>query len=249
MNEQLKFLIELQELDSFVLSKAERIDLIPLKLDKYKSPFQEAQELFQKARSKQDILNKKKKDKDLQLDEMQDKIDKLKSRSSDIKTNKEYEAHLKEIQGFEKNMTAIEDELLGIMEELENYEKGLKEEEMKVKAAEDDFKQQEQVLMEEQKKLQAELDLEKTKKDEYISRIDEELYTQYMNLMEKYGDKAVVETRNEICLGCNTNIPPQLYNDIKKNVDIYRCFYCTRILYYKESPLPEEQSQDPAAKS
>lgn len=244
MNEQLKFLIELQALDSSIMLIVENVDAIPRKLDQFKSPLQEANEKFQKAKIKLDALNKKKKIKDLQLDEFQDKIDKLKSKSSGIKTNKEYEAHLKEIQGFEKNISKIEDEILIIMEEIEAYEKDLKEEEMKVKTAEDAFKQQEKVLGEEQKKLQAELEAEKAKRKDFVLRIDKGNYTQYINLLKRFGDKAVVETRNGICLGCNTNIPPQLFNDIKKNDNLYSCFYCKRFLYFKGSPSSNNQAQE-----
>jgi predicted nucleic acid-binding Zn-ribbon protein len=246
LNEQLKFLIELQDVDSAVISAAEKIELLPQKLELFKAPLKESNELFQKARTGYDALSKKKKDKDLQLDEMQDKINKLKSRSSDIKTNKEYEAHLKEIEGFEKKMSAIEDDILVTMEEIEIFEKELKKEDLKVKKAEDELKEQERIIGDEQKKLQAELEKEKAKKDEIASKINKEIYIQYTNLLDRYGDKAVVETRNEICLGCNTNIPPQLFNDIRKNEDLFNCFYCKRFLYYKELPLNDKQDQEAA---
>jgi len=233
LNEQLKFLIELQELDSSLIAMAEKIEMIPRQLEQFNSPLQQANELFQKTSTKYSALNKKKKDKDLQLDEMQDKINKLKSRSGDIKTNKEYEAHLKEIQGFEKNMSKVEDELIAIMEELETLEKELKAEEMNLKKANEDYKRQEKILGEEQTKLRAELETEKAKRKDFVTHLDDEYYTQYMNLLKRYGDKVVVETRNEICLGCNTNIPPQLYNDIKKGDVLYNCFFCKRFIYIK----------------
>lgn len=245
MNEQLNFLIELQELDSFIISMAERIEMIPRQLDQFNSPLKQVTELFQKTKTKYTTLIKKKKEKDLQLDEMQDRINKLKSRSGDIKTNKEYEAHLKEIQAFEKNVSKVEDELIAVMEEIETFEKELKVEEMKVKKAEEDYKLQEKILGEEQKKFRAELETEKAKRKDFVSRLDEEYYTQYMNLLKRYGDKVVVETRNEICLGCNTNIPPQLYNDIKKGDVLYNCFFCKRFLYIK----PPTESADQAEAS
>lgn len=245
MNEQLKFLIELQALDSSIIAMAEKIEMIPRQLEQFNSPLQQANELFQKTKTKYDALNKKKKDKDMQLDEMLDKINKLKSRSGDIKTNKEYEAHLKEIQGFEKNMSKLEDELIGIMEEIEAFEKELKVEEMKVKDAEGDYKLQEKILGDEQKKLSAELETEKAKRKDFVARLDNENYTQYMNLLKRYGDRVVVETKNEICLGCNTNIPPQLYNDIKKGDVLYNCFFCKRFLYIK----PPDESANHAETS
>ena len=242
MNEQLKILIDLQEVDSSVLEIAEKIESFPGRLDQFKIPLKEANEFFQKAKAKIEILQKKKKDKDLKLDEIQDQIDKMKSRNSEIKTNKEYDAHLKEIESFKKKRYQIEDEILSLMEDIENYSAELQKEELKIKKAEDEFKQQEKVIEEEKKDLESEMETQKAKRDEFVVKIEKGNYTQYVNLLEKSGGVAVVQTENEICLGCNTNIPPQLFNDIKKNEGIYTCYFCKRFLFFKE---PDESENKP----
>ncbi|GBD95902.1 MAG TPA: hypothetical protein ENG83_00845 [Nitrospirae bacterium] len=237
MNEQLRRLVELQEIDSVIISLADKIELLPDKLDQFKTPLEEASASFQKFKLKHEELNKRKKNKDLELEEIQDKINKLRSRSAEIKTNKEYEAHLREIEGFEKSKSKIEDEILTLMEDIENFTKNLQEEELKIRKAEDDFQEREKLLEEEKKKLNIEMELQKAKRKDFIAGIDKEIYAQYMTLLNRSG-LAVVPAKNEVCLGCNYNIPPQLYNDIKKNEDIYTCFYCKRFLYYKE-PSPD----------
>lgn len=248
MEEQLKLLIELQEIDSFILSIAEKIESLPRRLEQFKHPLKEESESVQKAEAKSDVLNKKKKEKDMELDEIQDRINKLKARSSEIKTNKEYEAHIKEIEGFEKSKYKMEDEILSLMEDIENYSGYLKEKKMKVKKAEDEFQLQEKVLEEEKKNLHSEMEMCKSKRRDFVAGIDEENYDQYMKLLDRMGGVAIVPTQNEICLGCNTNIPPQLYNDIKKNDRIITCYYCKRLLYYKEpAPSDKESREAPPA--
>ena len=240
MNEQLKFLIALQDVDSSVLVIAEQIESLPGRLDQFKNPLKEANESFKKAQAKNEALKKKKKDKDLKLDEFQDQIDKMKSRSSEIKTNKEYDAHLKEIENFKKNIYQVEDEILSLMEDIENYSSELQEQELKIKKVEGEFKQQEKLIEEERKNLESEMETRKANRDEYVSKIEKRNYDKYNNLLERSGGVAVVRTNNEICLGCNTNIPPQLYNDIKKNEDIYTCYYCKRFLFFKEEPAQSD---------
>jgi predicted nucleic acid-binding Zn-ribbon protein len=244
LNEQLKFLIELQEIDSSILSVAEKTEALPEKLKQFRKPFQEADEAFRKAKSKFEALEKKKKDKDLKLDEIQDMIDKMKSRSGDIKTNKEYDAHLKEIEGFGKSISAVEDEILSLMEEIEEYKKTLKEEESRVNKVKDDLACQEKVIEEEKKELFSGIEDRKAKRKQIADRISEDNYKHYKNLLERYGGLAVVQTKNEICFGCNTNIPPQLYNDIKKDEDIYTCFYCKRFLYFRETSPAGNKPQE-----
>ena len=243
MNEQLKLLIELQALDTAIVSIADNMDLLPRKLAQFEDPLKESRTLYESIKKKAETLNKKKHDKDLELDEVQDKIDKLKSRSSDIKTNKEYEAHRKEIEVFENNIHKIEDEILVLMEEIEAFEGAVQKEEEKVKKAEEDFKTQENLIGEKKNKLKLEIDMYKAKRNDFAARIDKDIYDQYMQKFDRLGGLAVVQVKNEICLGCNTNIPPQLYNDIKETDKTYTCYFCKRFLYYQDPPPADENPQ------
>jgi predicted nucleic acid-binding Zn-ribbon protein len=234
LNEQLKLLIELQEIDSAIILLAEKIESHPGKLDKLKKPLKEAKAAFEKIQSKSKDLQKKRKSKEMELEELEDRIEKLRSRRSDIKTNKEYEAHLKEIDGFEVNRDKTEEDILDIMETMDNFEKDVKEEEAKVKKAENDFSTQENLIKEEQQKLGAELDEQKEKRKAFVSKLDQEVYNQYMNLLKRLGDSAVVRVNNEVCLGCNRNIPPQFYNEVKRGDALYTCYYCKRFVYYED---------------
>jgi len=56
-----------------------------------------------------------------------------------------------------------------------------------------------------------------------------------MTLLRDSGDGVAVTTaRNELCSGCDMNIPPQLYVEIRKNEEILQCPQCRRILYASE---------------
>jgi len=249
LKEQLKLLVELQQIDSSILSIVEKIESYPERINKYRIPLTQAQKAFHDFKSKSELLDKKKKAKDRELDEIQDKINKLKGRGSEIKTNKEYEAHLKEIEAFEKSKFRIEDDILAIMEDYEVFAGEVKKEEVKVRESEAEFKHQEKLLDEEKKQLQSELESLKAKRKDFSSRLDREIYDQYKTLLQRLGGLAVVQTVNEICLGCNTNIPPQLFNDIKSTGDIYTCFYCKRFLYFKEPPANEVKTEESSSPS
>lgn len=234
LNEQLRLLISLQEIDSAILSIAEEIELLPRKLEKSKAQLKEVGTSFEKVKARFEELNKNKKQKELGVEEIEDKINKLKAKSAEIKTNKEYEAYLKEIKTFENDKYQIEEEILSIMEALDSLTKGLKEEEIKLKKVEENFKQEEKLLEEEKNKLYSEMEMFKSKRRDIVRQVDEEIYGKYMTLIKSPGGVVVVRTENEVCLGCHTNIPPQLYNDIKNGNDIFVCCYCNRFLFYKE---------------
>jgi predicted nucleic acid-binding Zn-ribbon protein len=238
LDEQLELLINLQEIDSSILSITEVIELLPNKLAKVKVNLKKASDKCETVKAEHDKLDEKKKGKYNELDEMQDKIDKLKVKSTEIKTNKEYEAHLREIKNFEERKNQIEEVILSVMEKLDNFAEDLKKEQEKFRKTEEHYKHEEKVLDEEKNKLHSEMEIYKSKRKEIVRKIHEEIYDRYMDLIKSGGGKAVVQTKNEVCLGCNTNIPPQLYNDIKSDKGIFNCYYCNRFLYF--SPKTEK---------
>ncbi len=240
MNEQLVFLISIQEIDAKIFSITEEIELLPDKLGAANARLNEINTAFEKVKDEFKKSEKKRKQKEGELEELQEKLNKLRAKSTEIKTNKEYEAHLKEIKTFEDNQDKIEEEILYIMETLDTLTMDKKKEESKFREEEENFKKEEKILAEEKQKLSSGMEGLKAKREELADRIDEELYAQYMSIKKGAGGVAVVETKNEVCFGCHTNIPPQLYNDIRTNQEIYTCYNCNRFLFYSVVEKPHE---------
>ncbi len=233
MKEELRFLIELQEKDSVIIRETAFIEAIPQKLSASEEPLKNAQSAYEKHKLKYEALLKKKRDKDGQLDEINEKIKKSKARSAEIKTNKEYQAHLKEVELSEKECYTVEDEILSLMETLDVSKKELEIEEAKVRAEKDKIEVLKEKLKEdvaEKKKKAGEL---KSQRDKLVMATDRDLYNLYLKILKTKKGLAVAEAKDEICHGCNMNIPPQLFVEIKKNDNIIQCPQCTRILYWK----------------
>jgi len=235
VNEQIKHLIELQQIDSKILNINRLLDNIPLKIAEAESSGKQSEAILDSVRHKLDSLEKKKRTKERHLDDINEKINKLKSRISEIKTNKEYQAHLKEIEAAERELNDAEDAILSIMEEMDSVSRQLKTAESKVIEERKSVEAQKGKLEEEKLEMQKELSNYMEKRSGIVNLLDSELYTLYISLLETHNGIAVTEVRNEICQGCNMNIPPQLFVEIKKNEEIIHCPQCRRILYYKEN--------------
>jgi uncharacterized protein len=178
------------------------------------------------------------------LDDAGEKIRKLKARTSEIKTNKEYQALLKEIESVEKERRSVEDEILAAMEETEAFSRLLKEEDVKFAVESAKVEEVKRKIEEERSVLGADLAEARAMRKGVAESVDPEVYGEYIKLMENCGGQAVVEAKEEICQGCNMNIPPQLFVEIKKNEEIIQCPQCRRILFYKpDTPLTEAPSR------
>ncbi len=181
-----------------------------------------------------ETLEKKKREKERAVEEVNERIGKLKAKTADIKTNKEYQALLKEIESVEHDRSSIEDEILAIMEDTDAIGRQVKAEENnftrnleKVETLKKTIEQEKAILEKDMMAVQA-------TRAAAIAALDTEVYDEYIALFEICHGHAVNEEKEEICQGCNMNIPPQLFVEIKKNEEIYHCPHCRRILFYKE---------------
>jgi len=244
VKEQLQFLIELQGIDSAIVKKRESVDALPGKLNLFMKTLDNAQSVYQKFRERFEELEKVKREKERVLDEIQEKTRKLRIRLSDIKTNKEYQAHLKEIESADKEKNLIEDEILSVMESLETMQKGLESERRKVNAEREKGEAIRERLLKDAAAAERELGELKQKRAERIGNIPKDLYTLYLKILESKRGTAVVEARSEVCQGCNMNIPPQLFVELKKGERIIQCPQCSRILYWNDEEKKGDVSQE-----
>jgi hypothetical protein len=182
-----------------------------------------------------DAIDKKKREKERALEDINDKINKLKMRTGEIKTNKEYQALLKEIKTVEDDRSSIEDDILSAMEDADTLGKQIKTEEQNCRANKEKVEALKKDIENENSEIEKELLTVQGIRDKVIETVDSEVYDQYVMLLDICGGLAVIEVKDEICQGCNMNIPPQLFVELKKNEEIYHCPHCRRIIYYKNS--------------
>jgi hypothetical protein len=238
MNEQLTLLIQLQEIDAQIRTLQEQKNRIPGQLAEIEQRVAAGKAGLDRAREALEAAQKSKRDRDRDLEAGGGKVEKLKGRTSEIKTNKEYTALLKEIETAEQENKTIEDDILRLMEgidaaaaEIRNAEQRAVEEGAAVEAERRQLEESAAVV--ERGLAEAE-----RARSEILPKVDSEVAAEYQRLLGPKGGKVVVETRNESCSGCFMSIPPQLFVNVKKNDQIMSCPHCHRILYYKEMITP-----------
>ncbi len=234
MNDHLKHLIALQDTDSQILFKQRFIEKVPKRIHEVDEPLKKAQAELETIRQKSKGMAKKRNEQEAHLEDIHAKVDKMKSRVSEIKTNKEYQAHLKEIEVFQHEISEVEENILVLMEQLDDSVQQEKEKEDIVNREIEKINRFKKELDAEVQLHQQELAVLQENRQEHIRVLDGETYNIYMTLIETKQGVAVTRARNEICQGCNMHVPPQLFVELKKNKDIIQCPQCGRILYYAE---------------
>jgi len=241
MNEQLKLLIETQKLDTEIISRQKTIDQIPLRISSMEKPLAEARANLEARKKKSEAADKKKRDQERNVEEIAQKIEKLKERTPQIKTNTEYTALLKEIEMAEKEKFAAEDQILDLMEQVDRESIELKGAEAALKAEEGRAGELKKELEGEVQRAEGGLGELTDKRNAQADKLERDVYDLYMTILEERDGLAVVEARNEICQGCNMNIMPQLFLEIKKNEELIHCPQCRRFLYVPEEEQPASE--------
>ena len=168
------------------------------------------------------------------MDSEETKIQRLRERTLEIKTNKEYQAHLKEIETAEAKKREVEEEILLLMEEVERAKEKVEKVKLKLFEEEKRFQMEKEKLEGESNKLSAELLQWEERKKEVVKGIKKELLNNYKQVFAARKGLAVVPAKNGKCLGCHMNIPPQVFAEVRKNDKIIYCSHCQRFLYWKE---------------
>lgn len=239
MNEQLKRLIALQRLDTLILSTILRMDSIPAAIASHEAPLREAEAVYEKARQEYAALEKSKREKEGRIQDLQEKIGKMRQRGAEIKTNKEFQAHGREIEKAEADLKSTEDALLSVMTSLDAIDKTVAAGSSRVADEKKRIDEIRAELEEEVGRCGEELKKLKSDRKIFVEKVDTPLYGQYMLVMKACRGVALAEAKNEICQGCSMRIPPQLFVEIKTNDSIVPCPQCRRILYF---PSPEALS-------
>ncbi len=239
MNEQLTLLIQLQEIDARIRALRNEQQSIPARIAELEARSASNQAELGKAREMLETAQKAKRDRDLDLEEGGRKIEKLKARTSEIKTNKEYQALLKEIETAGQENKAIEDDILKLMERIDAAAAEIKTAEQRA-ADESTSIQNDRKQLEESKAAgQSVLETEEQSRSELAARVERSLLAQYDRLLGPTAGRVIVEARNESCSGCFMSIPPQLFVNVKRNENVNTCPHCHRILYFKDAIAPK----------
>jgi predicted nucleic acid-binding Zn-ribbon protein len=233
LREQLELVWELQKIDLELKSIKEGRDRYPKEMKKLEEKQKIERERIQKEKEKVESLEKTRRQREGQLNLEQEKIKRAEGRMSEVKTNKEYQALLSEIDAVKEVNSRMEEEILQVLDEIDELKKDLLKREKEVG-----------VLLEkievERKKLQEKIAHDEKAWNEQMERrevlskqIESKLFKLYNTLKEKRQGVGVVSAKSETCQGCFVNVPPQMFIEVQKNNTLIRCPNCNRILYWE----------------
>lgn len=209
---------------------------IPERLRAAEAPLRDAIKQLQDAKAAVEAATKERRshERDLEMHEAQ--MERMKAHAAHLKTNKEYQAHLFELDLANKKRGELEEKVLLCMERVDQLHRVMVEVQGRVAKLEEAFAREQRALAEEEQTLAAELAQVEMLHREVATRVEPSLLQRYNQIKAACKEQPLAAVRGSLCLGCRLQIPPQLVAQVKRSEELHVCPYCHRILYWEGDP-------------
>lgn len=235
MEHELSTLYEAQKIELKIIERETKLQTAPKKLKEMDEELKQLKEKLAREKAVFDELEKERKKKEKELEAEKDKIKKIESKLYEVKTNKEYQALLKEIETAKATNDKTEEDILTLMEKTEELKKDYESSQVRLRERGKEIETEKIRLDAEIKTMDEIIGELKTQRDNLLSVLSSELTSKYNILKGKRSGIAVTNVKNGVCMGCFMNIPPQLFIEVTKNKKLIQCPSCNRILYFAEN--------------
>lgn len=234
MHKNLKTLDELQEIDLKLDGVANARESLMSEIAELDRTVTAARQELLLRQEEQAVLEDEKASLEVTLTAEAENIVRSEARLKEIKTQKEYQAVSKEISMARKMKTELEEQLLQKIGQIEELKGDVAEREGNLAQLEENVSLQQAEVQGKIDALEQDVAGDRTSREEKVRSLPANIVKRYGTLRELRRGIAVVEARDGSCLGCNMNLPPQLYNTLFRGNELITCPHCQRILVLRQ---------------
>lgn len=240
MKENMRLLIAIQECDMHIMDIQAKQMAGPKRIEQLKQDLEALQHTLNDAQQRLKACEQETRNTEQEVEDLEERLKKANVKLSNVNSNKEYRAALKEIDDLKREKALLEDRIIEHMEEMETLKVECAGGERGVEEGTRQFEENRSALLREQATLKDWLATYQAQRAQFSKEVDVQLLKRYNSLKEKKGGVAVTPVIKGICQACHLGIPPQQFNELIRGDAFMRCPNCYRIIYWGE----DEQLQN-----
>lgn len=238
MIEDLRRLVRLQDVMLQVEGLNEKIAAVPEEVARLEKALLAAGNETEKGKAALKDLQKERRRLEMELMGVESRIQKYQSQLAEVKTNKEYQAMLHEIEACRQERSRLDEKILLDMEAAEKGDAAHHR-------LEEDLKEMRRKTDQGKEELQRRLALLKSNK-EALDRDRQELQRTipglwldpFLKVARQRKGLALVPVRDELCGGCHVRVMPKLIQEVRRSIGLIACDSCKRFLYVPDDSPP-----------
>ncbi|MCK4401428.1 hypothetical protein KAW08_03895, partial [bacterium] len=231
----IKLLIQVQELDAQIQNLNAKIKRIPKEMNAHYSGFKAKKDELAALESELVEIQKNGKLKEVELGSGAETIGKYKTQQNSVKTNKEYTSLQHEIEQIQEKNSVLEDEILLLMEQSDAANENIEKKADEIKLENVKLEQEEQENKKKIARFEQELQKRQEERKNLVSAVDSAIVAKYERIRDLKNGVGIANISDGTCGGCHMELPPQVINNAKTCNGITVCERCSRILYVEES--------------
>ncbi|MFO8062642.1 MAG: C4-type zinc ribbon domain-containing protein [bacterium] len=233
MNEVISQLYQLAEIDNEIFEIKRQMGTLPEERKRLESELNVEISAINKLKEEREKLVEENKELEEKKQKASKRIEEDKEYLNDVKSNEEYMRVLNEIKHSQdtidesgdilfRNLSRIE-EIDSKLSELEQQSKEDSGVQAKIDEINEKLKEDEVTLLE-----------LKEKRESLVRHLPEDLKKQYKKIHKSRSGLAIVLIDSAHCAGCFSEIPEQLYQNVRQMDDVNYCINCGRILLWEK---------------
>jgi len=160
-------------------------------------------------------------------------VAKLEGQQHQVKTNEAYTALLHEIDMARAGISDAETHILEAMDRIEAARGDLERAKLAAQSVDQRVAEQERVLTEREQAIDQSLGNLRRERDGLSDGVDATLLQRYARIAARRRP-AVAVVKQETCMGCRVDLPPQQVLDLHKGEKLMTCGNCLRILVLED---------------
>ena len=241
MREEITRLMDLQIIDRQLQELEQSLSSIAGRVDQLRVENQSNQADLDRLSEQDKEITSARKKAERELAEGEVRIRNKRMRLTLVRNDKELQALTHEIETLKETNQRLETELLMSMEGADVRTARIKELTEAIAKGRVDLTAAEKEIAAEVEELKGNIGKHRKAREKVAENIDPGLLSRYQMIFSRRAGVAVALAKGGTCQGCRMRLPPQLYNEIQKHLQIHFCPNCQRVLYYEE-PVGKTES-------
>lgn len=234
MADDLDLLLKLQVID-YDLGELERSkEYLPDMMENLTREIEEAKTKFESAKTEMEQSQVSQKNLEIEIAAKEAELQKYQQQMMSIKTNKEYDALVAQIDSVKEEISDKETTLLETIDRITVLEKEIVELKEKAAQVEEANTKQLAVLQDKVDSIGEKVSDKQGERKDVSAQIPRKTLTVYERVRRGKGRAAVVVVKKRACGACYKALTPRKVQEIKKRDKIYTCENCGCLLFWDD---------------
>lgn len=233
MREEIARLMSLQTIDRELRELEEALAAVAERVDQLREQATKQQESLDALMREEQQTATSRRQLERELTDGEALIRDKRMRLNQVRTEKELQALTHEVESLKESNQRMETELLALMEAAEPRAVRIKELTEELARTRAELIAAEKEIAAQVEDLKVSIAKQRLDRDLMAKDINGQLLRKYQMIFDRRNGLAVAEAKTGTCQGCRMRLPPQLFNEIQKHLQIHFCPNCQRILYYE----------------